>query len=101
MLEKLNSAVELHDSVVDTVWRSEQTVLLALRPAYIHKSPGQPGVDDGIGLVQNIVIEIECGQIEGNIGDLPADVFDGEFQSGSQTFPNMISLPCDIEGGYP
>lgn len=76
----------------------ESTVEIALRPAYVHQSVGRPGVDDGIGLVQNVVISIEEGSVTGNLGELPSDIFDGEFDVSQHAFPNMIPLPCDVAG---
>ena len=96
MSENLNVAVELHDSVVDSITHVGQVVKICLRPAYLHKSVGQPGLADGIGLVQDLILEFGNGQIEGNIGDLPSDIFSGNLQVGLQTFENMIELPCNI-----
>jgi hypothetical protein len=96
--DKLNAAIELHDSVVAEISRLESTVEIALRPAYVHQSAGQPGVDDGIGLVQNAVISVEEGSVTGELGELPSDIFDGEFEVGQQAFSNMIALPCDVAG---
>jgi hypothetical protein len=96
MPDHLNAAIELHDSVVGSLAHVGQVVQLALRPAYMHKSVAEPGVDDGIGVVQNVILEFDGGQIEGNIEDLPADIFDGDLQVGSQIFDNMIPLPSEV-----
>ena len=98
MSDTLNAAIELHDSVVAEISRSQNNVEIALRPAYIHQSTGQPGMDDGIGLVQNLVISVAEGSITGDVGDLPADILDGDFEVGPQQSPNMIALPCDLAG---
>ena len=95
---KLNSDIELHDSVVADVSRSDVTVEIALRPAYVHQSSGQPGIDDGIVLVQDLVVAVENGSVVGDIGDLPADIWDGDLKVGSQVFDNSIPLPCDMAG---
>jgi hypothetical protein len=96
--DRLNAAIELHDSVVAEISRLESTVEITLRPAYVHQSAGEPGVEDGIGLVQNVVISIEEGSVKGDVGELPTNIFDGEFELGQQAFPNMIALPCDFAG---
>jgi hypothetical protein len=96
--DKLNAAIELHDSVLAEISRSGNAVEIALRPAYVHQSTGQPGVDDGIGSIQNVVISLEEGSVTGDLGGLPSDIFDGEFVVGHQVFPNVIALPCDILG---
>jgi hypothetical protein len=95
---KLNAAIELHDSVVAEISRLDGAVEIALRPAYVHQSAGRPGVDDGIGLVQNFVIAVEEGSVTGDVGKLPSDILDGEFDDGRQAFQNMIALPCDVAG---
>jgi hypothetical protein len=96
--DKLNAAIELHDSVLAEISRLESTVKIALRPAYVHQSVGHPGVDDGIGLVQNVVISVEEGSVTGDVGELPSCIFDGEFEVGQHAFPNEIALPCDVAG---
>jgi len=96
--DKLNAAIELHDSVLAKITRLESTVEIALRPAYVHQSVGQPGVDNGIGLVQNVVISVHEGSVTGDVGELPSGIFDGEFEVGPHAFPNMIALPCDVAG---
>jgi hypothetical protein len=88
---KLNAAIELHDSVVAEISRLESTVEITLRPACIHQSVGRPDADDGIGLVQNAVISVDEASITGEVGELPSDIFDGEFEVGQRAFPNMIA----------
>ena len=95
--DKLNAAIELHDSVVAEISRVGSTMEIALR-AYIHQSAGQPGIDDGIELLQNIVISIEGGSVTGDVGELPSDIFDGKLEVGEQAFRNIIALPCDFSG---
>ncbi len=78
--------------------RLESTVEIPLRPAYVHQSVGQPGVDDGSGLVQNAVISEEEGSVAGEVGELPCDIFDGEFEVCQERPQSMIALPCDVAG---
>jgi hypothetical protein len=96
--DKLNSAIELHDSVVEEISRSDNAVDIALRPACIHQSAGQPGRDNGIAFIQDAYISAEEGSVTGDVGELPNDIFDGDFEVGPQALPNMIELPCDIVG---
>lgn len=90
--------IELHDSVLASVRQVEGSVHLILRPAIVHMSIGEPGVDAGSVFVQDFTLEFGNAPIEGDIGTLPSDILDGEFQDGTQTFPNMIGLPCDWDG---
>jgi hypothetical protein len=93
-----NEGIELHDSVLAEILLLDNRVELALRPAYIHQSSGQPGIDEGIGLVQDIIISIDDGSVTGAGGQLPSDIFDGEFKVNQEVFPNIIALPCDFAG---
>ena len=94
----MNEAIELHDSVLDSVKESGSKITVALRPAYIHKSLGEPGVNDGVVELQDLCFEFASGQIEGTLADLPADILDGELQKGSDRLSNMIALPCEFVG---
>ncbi len=96
--DKLNAAIELHDSVVAEISHLDRTVEIALRPAYVHQSAGQPGIDDGIGLVQNVIIAVAEGSVTGDVGELPVKILDGDFEVGHQAFHNMLALPCDVAG---
>ena len=96
MSAPLNAAIELHDSTVDSVIQAGQVIRIALRPAYIHRSAGNPGIDPGSGYVQDFILEFDAAHIEAGFGALPADVFDGALLAGNQQFTNVISLPCDI-----
>jgi hypothetical protein len=91
----MNEAIELHDSVLDSVEIIDGILIVSLRPAYVHQSRGVPGVDEGSGLVQDIAIEFAGHEMVGDVGDLPTDIFDGDFELDGTVFPNMINLPCD------
>ncbi len=93
----LNAAIELHDSTVEEVRFANGNLAIAVS-AYVHRSTGTPGIDNGSGWVQGVIIDFQNGTIAGNVGDLPAGIFDGDLQIGLQTFSNMIALPCDEVG---
>lgn len=96
MDDVLNAAIELHDSVIGGVEQVLDALVIRFLPAYVHKSQGRPGFDSGIGEVQNLSIRIEGASVDGNFGDLPADILDGELQIGAERSPNMIALPCNV-----
>jgi hypothetical protein len=96
--DDLNSAIELHDSEVGSLARDNHSVIVRLTPAYIHKSAGDPGWDEGIGEVQDCTMTFDQGHVEGEIGELPSVILDGDLQVGAQAHPNMIHLPCRITG---
>lgn len=81
--------------MLDSVEINDGILLVSLRPAYVHKSRGVPGVDVGSGFVQDISIESAGHQMVGDFGNLPADILDGAFELDGTVFPNMINLPCD------
>ncbi len=90
----LNSSIEIHDSVLTAVETRAKQVKLALE-AYIHKSSGIPGVDPGTGWIQNVVLTIEDGTLEGSFEKLPWDLSDGELKIGDEVFENLIPIPLD------
>jgi len=98
MPESLNAAIELHDSVVQSIFRNQLYLLVALRPAWIHKTTGTPGVDAGSCFVQDVILEFGTAETAGEIGDLPADMLDGELRIEDMVFSNMITLPCEFVG---
>jgi hypothetical protein len=98
MAEPLNKAIELHDSVLGSLFNSGTTVRLVMEPAYVHESAGRPGIDPGLGFVQNFVLEIEGGLVEGQVGVLPAEVFHGSIQMGTEVSDNVFALPINPSG---
>jgi hypothetical protein len=48
--------------------------------------------------VQNIVIDFADGYSEGEIGNLPTDILEGDLQVGSMTLKNMFDLPFEVMG---
>lgn len=73
----------------------EQSLQIPLRPACVHKSLGRPGIDAGITCLQNFVIELKDAELEGEFGELPADVIEGELLAGGRSFRNLVPLPCE------
>jgi hypothetical protein len=96
--ESFNSAIELHDSTVDSVFQIDQTIRVALCPAYVHKTSGIPGIDPGSGYVQDFILEFTSAQVEASSDVFPAGILDGRIRTSSDVFRNMIPLPWDIEG---
>lgn len=88
--------IELHDSTVGSIVKEGSLISVKFSPAVVHKSVGRPGVDDGTSEIQNATLVFEAGRIEGVIGDLPAEILDGELHTSSRSFPNAIFLPCHI-----
>lgn len=93
----LNQCIEFHDSVVLAIDATERQLTI-LMDAYVHQSEGRPGVDPGVGGVQQVRLEL-CAPT--NIGDLPqfpATIVDGLIRSNSTEYSNCIPLPLDLHG---
>jgi len=48
--------------------------------AYVHRTDGEPGIAPGEGGVQRVRVNVEHMTIEGEVGDLPAYVYDGSLE---------------------
>lgn len=94
----LKVEIELHDSVIGSLSIDGSDLKLSLSPAYVHQSLGTPGIDSGDGLVQDAIITIRDGFIEGEAPELPTEILDGECVIGSQTYNNSIPLPLNQDG---
>ena len=88
----MNVAIELHDSTVTALTIEPPLVRLMLN-TYVHKSPGRPGVDAGTGWLQEAVLEIEGGVMQGEFDHLPWDLDDGWCQIGDARFDNHVPVP--------
>jgi hypothetical protein len=92
-----HSSIELHDSTIEELTLVESGIRVELS-CVLHLSEGTPGADGGISAVQDAVLLLPRGQIDGVVGVLPAEILDGELAVGAETFANMIRLPCQISG---
>lgn len=90
----MNTAIELHDSVLDSISIYGGNIEIAIRPACVHVSEGDPGNDDGWYFVQDAVIEFQEATLTGDIGMLEAEVIGGVFQADGVITPNMINVLC-------
>lgn len=90
----MNVAVEMHDSECLAVERDDPGSGFVLLDAYVHRTEGIPGVDPGEGGSQRIRIRIEAMTVEGEIGQLPADIYEGSLTIGSVIQENMIPFPA-------
>jgi hypothetical protein len=52
------SAIEIHDSFLDSISEHDGSIVVKLRPASLHKNDGVPGIDLGRGWVQEAVITL-------------------------------------------
>jgi hypothetical protein len=94
----LNEAVELHDSTLGRIEFEGFELKLHLTPAYLHKSAGEPGIPPGTGWIQNVVIVVRDGALEGEPPEMPCDLTDETLCTGMNLWRNVIPLPLECDG---
>jgi hypothetical protein len=87
-----NRAIEIHDSVLDTIFILEGYAVLYFSSAYIHQSVGTPLVDAGSGWVQKARLRIGDAVIEGSFPEMPSDLQDGYIKLGGTVLENQIPI---------
>jgi hypothetical protein len=90
----MNVAIEMHDSECLAVEVNELGQGSVLLDAYIHRTDSEPGVAPGEGGVQRIRMKVEAMTVEGEVGGLPACVYEGSLTIGTSIQDNMIPFPA-------
>jgi hypothetical protein len=91
----MHRAIEFHDSKLATITVSGLSCVLKLRPAYVHESDGEAGVDPGKGYIQDIDITFDGASAAGLPNALPVDLSFGELSvAGIPT----DKLPIEVRG---
>jgi hypothetical protein len=88
----VNSEIELHDSTLGALTLSDGDAVLSLRPAYVHKSTGRPGIDVGTGWMQDVDLTIADATVTGSAETLPTTISDGTLLLGTECHENQISF---------
>src|SRR5262245_59103732 len=78
----MNSEVEIHDSTLASITPDGHDLVLCLAPAYVHRSAGRPGIDQGSGWLQDIDLVISEAVVESLPSEFPVDLSDGSFSVG-------------------
>ncbi|MFC3684674.1 hypothetical protein [Hydrogenophaga luteola] len=86
----LPHSIELHDSTLASVLVKENTAIVQLRPAYIHRS--------GKGWTQDADILIGDAQVDLAGAELPADLANGRVESEGGPYHNLLELPMKAPG---
>jgi len=73
-------------------------IRLVFEPAYVHETPGVPGLDPGTGGLQTIELFVESGSIDGALTALPFDVSDGRLIVDEHSYSNLLQLPMNRRG---
>jgi hypothetical protein len=95
-----NRAIEIHDSVLESVSLSQGEAQLHFSSVYIHESEGVPGIDAGSGWVQKAILRIHDARMEGAFSELPVDLADGQTQMGKNVMDNEIPVPLRHKGAF-
>ena len=85
----MNQAIELHDSYLVSIKSIGDSVVLSFAPAYIHRSPGRPGIDSGTGWTQAATLTIRGASAFSPV-TLPAEVSSGWLRGGDEVYQNVI-----------
>ncbi|MBX3736306.1 MAG: hypothetical protein KF715_06455 [Candidatus Didemnitutus sp.] len=86
--------LELHDSVLAEMKHHDNECVLVLRPAYIHASSGQVGVDAGEGYWQDLEISLKGVRRVHHTFPLPMRIHDGSLSVASLIHSNLV--PVDL-----
>jgi hypothetical protein len=97
MISGSSLELEFHDSVLHSVTQVGQTLLIALRPAYVYRVNVESGEADTC-MKQDAVFEFNGGRIDGVLGDLPEPILDGSLGVDLEVIDDFISLPFDRNG---
>ena len=96
-LAVMNSALEFHDSEVGAVRMSGGALHVVFDSAYVHGSPGVPGVDPGAGYAQAAELVFSEAQFTEH-GACVGAVSDGVISALGATFDNLVPLPFSVLG---
>jgi hypothetical protein len=90
----MNDAIEMHDSKCLAVEVNELGQGSVLLDAYVHRTDGEPGLSPGEGGVQRIRMKVEAMTVEGEVGELPAYIYEGSLAIGTSIQDNMVPFPA-------
>jgi hypothetical protein len=94
----MESFIELHDSELVAVLELGSQAIVLLR-AYMHTSEGRIGIDPGNGWVQAALLTFATdATIEGDVPDLPSDIYNGELVLDGVAHRNVIPIPLHHVG---
>jgi hypothetical protein len=93
-----NSAIEIHDSILDEISIADKIAVLNFSRVYIHQSAGRPLIDAGSVWIQSAQLLIQDAVIDGSFSDLPRDLLDGYIRLSGSVLSNEIPIPLSHAG---
>lgn len=93
----MNEALELHDSNASRFLRESGTLRISLEPAYVHRSPGRPGVDAGEGYAQAAELIFSEARVEIE-GACEGYLSEGSVSCDGSVLENLLPLPLNYIG---
>jgi hypothetical protein len=97
--DSLNCALEFHDCRVTSITSGDGTISLNFSAAYLHKSDGVPGVDDGSGWVQQGKLEFVNARELGAVDIGEGWMVGGTLAVQSRQPMSMLPVPFDASAG--
>src|SRR5262245_15156901 len=94
----MNSVVEVHDSTLASIIPAGRDLVLCLAPAYVHRSAGRPGLDQGSGWLQDIDLVISEAVVESLPPALPVNLSEASVSDGQVRWDNTTPLPLAVSG---
>jgi hypothetical protein len=88
----------MHDSECLSVEVDETGLGSVMLNAYVHRTEGEPGSSAGEGGIQRIRMRINEMTVEGELGELPAGIYEGSLTAGTLALDNMNPFPAAHTG---
>lgn len=97
----MSDCVELHDSVVITVDRSNDELILKLADVILHRSSGTAGVDEGKVYSLSLDVILSDASVVCPFGELPTRLESGNLKIGETHYENCLPYPhctrCNVD----
>ena len=95
---QMKTAIELHDSeCLEIRFDSDGNGVIVL-DAYVHRTDGTPGISPGEGGVQRLHMSMTMMTMTGEVGTLPATIYEGSLVLDGFDHDNIVPLPLQAAG---
>ena len=95
---QMKTAIELHDSeCLEIRFDSDGNGVIVL-DAYVHRTDGTPGISPGEGGVQRVHMSMAMMTMTGEVGTLPATIYEGSLVLDGFDHDNIVPLPLQAAG---